>query len=106
MSEWTDEMMIEDALNALKTMYGEKVGRVVNHARSNWVKDPYIVTAWSHMKVGSKFSDCDDIQKPIWNKVFFAGEHTYGEFLGTTNGAFISGIRAGEAIAKLSLKEI
>ena len=105
MSDWTDEMLIEDALNALKTMYGEKVGKVVSYARSNWLKDPYTVSAWCHMRVGSKFSDCEDIRKPVCNKVFFAGEHTYGEFIGTVNSAFISGIRAGEDIAKVALKE-
>lgn len=83
-------------------MFGtDNVGKVVSYSRSNWSKDPYTLMSYSHIKKGGNYyTDCSDVQRPIRNKVFFAGEHTYCEFIGTTNSAFISGIIAGEAVMK------
>eukprot|EP00349_Pseudokeronopsis_sp_Brazil_P010633 CAMPEP_0202977858 /NCGR_PEP_ID=MMETSP1396-20130829/84494_1 /ASSEMBLY_ACC=CAM_ASM_000872 /TAXON_ID= /ORGANISM="Pseudokeronopsis sp., Strain Brazil" /LENGTH=86 /DNA_ID=CAMNT_0049716677 /DNA_START=1337 /DNA_END=1597 /DNA_ORIENTATION=+ len=85
-------------------MYGDKVGKVVAYKRTNWLKDPYSLTSYSHLRVGSKYTDCEDIRKPVWNKVFFAGEHTNCNLIGATNAAYLSGIKAAQEIVKLALE--
>ncbi len=55
-----------------------------------------------HILVGSSPKDFGEIAKSIGNdKVLFAGEHTFFDFLGCTHTAMISGIIAAEKIIGL-----
>lgn len=59
-----------------------------------------------YFKVGSTPENCDLIKehKSTENKVFFAGDATLCEFLGSAHGAYISGIETAKDIINLVLK--
>ena len=47
--------------------------------------------AYSFIKPGYELEDCEGFQLKDYDNVYFAGEATECEFLGTAHGAFISG---------------
>ena len=63
---------------------------------SSWNDDPWVRGAYSARTVSSPLRD-DDLVKPI-GPVFFAGEHTAGEWHGLMEGALRSGRRAAEQV--------
>jgi monoamine oxidase len=88
----TDSEVLEDGLNALKKMFNDadKI-KAINFMRTNWLKDPFAKSSFTYIKAGSTPDDCEVLARNIDNKVFFAGEHTCFEFIGSVNGAYISG---------------
>eukprot|EP00347_Sterkiella_histriomuscorum_P014422 403360925 len=115
-STQTDEFIIESALQALNYMYFPKKTiisntdeiiansktqdsqnfkltrqNIIDYSRSNWSQDDHAQISYTFMKVGSKPQACKEIAKGIDKRIWFAGKHTYYEFLGTTHGAYISG---------------
>jgi polyamine oxidase len=65
----------------------------VNYKRSNWGTDPYAMGSWGFIKAGSTPKDCETYSeaKSTGFKVFFAGEATTAEMMGTVHGAYITG---------------
>ena len=63
---------------------------------SSWHDDPWVQGAYSARTLSSPLRD-DDLVKPI-GPLFFAGEHTAGEWHGLMEGALRSGRRAAEQI--------
>ena len=63
---------------------------------SSWNDDPWVRGAYSARTVSSPLRD-DDLMKPI-GPLFFAGEHTAGEWHGLMEGALRSGRRAAEQV--------
>ena len=65
---------------------------------SSWSEDPWVRGAYSARTLSSPLRD-DDLVKPI-GPLFFAGEHTAGEWHGLMEGALRSGQRAAEQILR------
>ncbi len=63
---------------------------------STWHDDPWVQGAYSARTLSSPLRD-DDLVKPI-GPLFFAGEHTAGEWHGLMEGALRSGQRAAEQV--------
>ena len=63
---------------------------------SSWSDDPWVRGAYSARTLSSPLRD-NDLVKPI-GPLFFAGEHTAGEWHGLMEGALRSGRRAAEQI--------
>jgi monoamine oxidase len=63
---------------------------------SSWHDDPWVRGAYSARSLSSPLRD-DDLVKPI-GRLFFAGEHTAGEWHGLMEGALRSGRRAAEQV--------
>ena len=63
---------------------------------SSWHDDPWVRGSYSARSLSSPLRD-DDLVKPI-GPLFFAGEHTAGEWHGLMEGALRSGRRAAEQI--------
>ena len=63
---------------------------------SSWHDDPWVRGSYSARTLSSPLRD-DDLMKPI-GPLFFAGEHTAGEWHGLMEGALRSGRRAAEQI--------
>ena len=63
---------------------------------STWHDDPWVRGSYSARTVSSPLRD-DDLAKPI-GPLFFAGEHTAGEWHGLMEGALRSGRRAAEQV--------
>ena len=66
---------------------------------SSWDDDPWVRGSYSARTVSSPLRD-DDLARPI-GPLFFAGEHTAGEWHGLMEGALRSGRRAAEQILSL-----
>ena len=63
---------------------------------STWHDDPWVRGSYSARTVSSPLRD-DDLARPI-GPLFFAGEHTAGEWHGLMEGALRSGRRAAEQV--------
>jgi monoamine oxidase len=63
---------------------------------SSWNDDPWVRGSYSARSLSSPLRD-DDLVKPI-GPLFFAGEHTAGEWHGLMEGALRSGRRAAEQV--------
>lgn len=63
---------------------------------SSWDDDPWVRGSYSARTVSSPLRD-DDLVKPI-GPLFFAGEHTAGEWHGLMEGALRSGRRAADQV--------
>jgi monoamine oxidase len=63
---------------------------------SSWDDDPWVRGSYSARTVSSPLRD-DDLGRPI-GPLFFAGEHTAGEWHGLMEGALRSGRRAAEQV--------
>jgi monoamine oxidase len=63
---------------------------------SSWHDDPWVKGSYSARTLSSPLRD-DDLVKPI-GPLFFAGEHTAGEWHGLMEGALRSGRRAAEQV--------
>jgi monoamine oxidase len=63
---------------------------------SSWSEDPWVRGAYSARTISSPLRD-DDLAKPI-GSLFFAGEHTAGEWHGLMEGALRSGMRAARQV--------
>jgi monoamine oxidase len=63
---------------------------------SSWHDDPWVRGSYSARSLSSPLRD-DDLVKPI-GPLFFAGEHTAGEWHGLMEGALRSGGRAAEQV--------
>jgi monoamine oxidase len=63
---------------------------------SSWNDDPWVRGSYSARTLSSPLRD-DDLVKPI-GPLFFAGEHTAGEWHGVMEGALRSGRRAAEQV--------
>jgi len=92
----TDEQIIGDAMNVLKTIY-EKGGKTVSDPVyfniTRWGSNPFGWGAYSYTGVHSTNADFFELSKPLQNRLFFAGEVTEVRYPATVHGAYLSGIR-------------
>ena len=73
-----------------------RVGKLLASKTVVWDDDPWVRGSYSARSLSSPLRD-DDLVKPI-GPLFFAGEHTAGEWHGLMEGALRSGRRAAEQI--------
>jgi monoamine oxidase len=92
--------MTEDALDVLRSVWGDKVGVPTAVLTTHWSQDPHFLGAYSYPQAGGLIAQFRAFEKPVSNRVLFAGEHTEFDHLGTTHGALLSGRRAADAILK------
>lgn len=95
------EEMTADALEVLRSVWGRDVGTPEAVLTTGWSQDPNFYGAYSYAQAGGSISQFREFEKPIADRLFFAGEHTLFEYLGTTHGALMSGRRAADAILEL-----
>jgi len=81
-------------------MFGDDVPEPVEVRRTRWAADPYAGGSYSYIAVGAASSDNDALAAPVGRRLFFAGEATSREHSATVHGAYLSGLRAAEEIAR------
>lgn len=94
----TDAEMTEDALDVLRQVWGDDVGDPVQVLATHWSQDPETLGAYTYPTPGGRKSDFNRLGRPLDDVLFLAGEHTIFDYAGTTHGAYMTGIRAAEAI--------
>lgn len=96
-----DAMSAEDAaadmMDVLRGVFGTEIPEPTGILKSKWSRDPLALGAYSFAKVGALPDDFNRFAEPI-GPLHFAGEHTTFDYHGNVHGAYLSGIRAAEAI--------
>lgn len=84
-----------------------KTGRhPVGYARTNWSRDPFSFGSYSHIPTGAKRQDIRALERPIENRIFFAGEAVYPDRNSTVHAAHESGRRTAKAVLKTNAQRI
>ena len=95
-SEVTQNMMSE-----LQAMFGKDIPLPTATLLTQWHNDPFAYGSYSSFSINGNIQDCDRLAEPIGDRLFFAGEATYGKYIGTVHGALLSGEREANRIAKI-----
>jgi monoamine oxidase len=96
--EMSDTEITEDALDVLRNVWEGHVGKPIQMLRTSWRTDPFSLGAYSFPTPGVNRRQFDGLAKPIEERLLLCGEHTNFNYLATTHGAYLSGIRAAEYI--------
>ncbi len=78
----------------------------IGYIRTNWSRDPFSFGSYSFVAKGAKRSDIRELDKPIADRVFFAGEAVYPRYNSTVHAAHESGLRAADAIRESGAKNV
>ncbi len=91
------------AVTALAASLGLPRRRVASRVLAtwthDWTSDPYARGAYSYVRVGGVGSS-RRLARPVLSTLFFAGEATDEERLGTVEGALASGLRAARQVER------
>lgn len=90
---WTDEAIVEGALEVLSEAYGETLVAPSATAVTHWTTDPYAGGSYSFVPVGGSKDDVDALGAPEGDRLLFAGEATYWKYHSTLHGALLSALR-------------
>lgn len=106
MDSQDEATILSDVLKCLSDMFridvSELESNLVEYRLGRWAKEVYTRGAYSYISTETKRGDYDSFQRAeLNNTLFFAGEHTIGEYRGTVHGAYLSGKRAAEQVIKL-----
>ena len=96
----TDKEILEDALEVLKTVWEDDVGSVKKIIRTSWLTEPYFKGGYSFPSTRSSEEDFENFSESLNDQIYFCGEHTNLQYLATTHGALMSGIRAAKEVIK------
>lgn len=100
---WDDTTIVQSAMGALRTMFGQDIPAPVDALITRWSSDPYARGAYSCHVVGSTPQQRDDLSQSINGRLFFAGEATERQYYQTVHGAYLSGIRAASEVLRLTI---
>jgi monoamine oxidase len=94
------DIAVDFATGALKRMFGNDAGKhVVKGEISRWASNPWVRGAYSAARPG-RATARRELERPVANRLFFAGEAMGREFAQTCGGASLSGQRAAKDVLK------
>ena len=90
-------------MTAIKKWYPNAPNHV-NYKRSSWGNDPNALGSYPFVKAGATPEDCKSYQESesTGNKIYFAGDGTTCQMIGTVHGAYITGVKAAQKIAGIN----
>ncbi|PZO45163.1 MAG: monoamine oxidase [Pseudanabaena frigida] len=91
----------QNIMSDLQAMFGKDIALPTATLLTQWHNDPFTYGSYSTFSLNGSLQDCDRLAEPIGDRLFFAGEATYGKYLGSVHGAFLSGEREANRIAKI-----
>ncbi|MDA8017876.1 MAG: FAD-dependent oxidoreductase [Thermoanaerobaculia bacterium] len=91
--------VVRDAMVVLRRIFGRGVPEPEAVVRSTWAADPFSRGSYSYLPTGTSADLFDQLAEPF-ERLFFAGEATNRTHLATVHGAYLSGLREAERIAK------
>ncbi|MBB6121199.1 flavin monoamine oxidase family protein [Nocardiopsis algeriensis] len=97
LSRMSDEEVVAHAMAALRTMF-RKAPDPVDSYLTHWMDDHFSRGSFSYTAVGSGDGDREVLRAPVGDRLFFAGEATEVEHIGTVHGALLSGLREADRI--------
>ena len=93
-----DTEIVARAMDTLRRLYGEDIPEPDQWQITRWASDPFSFGSYSFNAVGSNSDTRDALAEPIDGLLYFAGEATVSDFPATVHGAYLSGVRAAEAL--------
>jgi monoamine oxidase len=97
---WTDQEIVGDAMDTLRTLYGDAIPQPTDFAITRWSSDPYARGSYSCNVVGSTPAMRTNLAASVVNRLYFAGEATEKTNFATVHGAYLSGLRAANEIVR------
>jgi monoamine oxidase len=89
------------AVDRVADIFGHDIRKHVNRAIvTAWSTEPWTRGSWACARPGQAYQRAN-LQRPVDDRLFFAGEATVYGGQGTCHGAYLSGIRAAQDIARL-----
>ncbi len=101
LENFSDEKFIAKIKQNFQTFFGKSLPEPESYFITRWSQDPFSYGSYSYIPPGASCADYEAIGKPIANRLFFAGEATCANYLATTHGAYLSGIREADRIKSL-----
>jgi monoamine oxidase len=98
LEDLSDEKIVADAMQTLRTIYGAQVPEPEDFQITRWAQDPFALGSYSFNAVGSTPKMRKTLSKPLDGKMFFAGEATHPTCFGTAHGALLSGLHSAGRI--------
>lgn len=95
-----DAAVVDEALSVLRTLFGHhgvEVPAPADALVSRWGQDPYARGAYSYLAPEACAEDRAVLAQSA-GRLHFAGEHTSSDAPSTIHGAYLSGMRAADAI--------
>lgn len=102
LSQMSQSEATQNIMSDLHVMFGKDIGMPTTTLLTQWHNDPFAYGSYATFSVNGSNDDCDRLAEPIGDQLFFAGEATYGKYLGTVHGALLSGEREANRIAKIN----
>lgn len=87
-----------DALAVLRSVWGAGVGQPNAVLATHWSQDTNFLGSYSFPQAGGSVDQFRAFEHPVKDRLFFAGEHTFFDYHGTTHGALMSGRRAAKRL--------
>lgn len=94
---YSDKQIEKLVMTSLQKIYGNPIPAPVKLTVTRWQSDPWSLGAYAYIPVGASGADYNVLAESV-GRIHFAGEATEKRFPGTTNGAYISGVRAADEI--------
>jgi polyamine oxidase len=101
LSQMSRSEATQNIMSDLQAMFGNDIPLPTATLLTKWHDDPFAYGSYSTFSINGSIQDCDRLAEPIGDRVFFAGEATYGKHIGTVHGALLSGKREANRIAKI-----
>lgn len=95
---WSDQAIVDDAMQVLRTLYGQNIPLPDSWQISRWASDPFAYGSYSFNQVGAGRWSRNALAEPIDGVLFFAGEATSEDHPSTVHGAYSSGLRAAKQL--------
>lgn len=101
LEQLADNQIIVAAMDTLRRLFGPSIPNPTAWLITRWAADPFAGGSYSFLPVDAVGDDYDTLAKPVAERLFFAGEATHRKYPATVHGAFLSGLREAERIARL-----
>jgi monoamine oxidase len=95
---WSDTDIVADAMDVLRTIFGNDIPNPTDWQITRWASDPFAYGSYSFNAVGASAGTRHTLAQPVNDQLFFAGEATSPDHPSTVHGAYTSGIRAADEI--------
>lgn len=87
-------------MEILREVYGPAIPEPTDIALSRWGADEFAMGSYSFLPVGATPADMDELAAPVGERLLFAGEASYKQRYGFSDGALSSGLREAQRLIK------
>jgi monoamine oxidase len=95
----SDAEVVARVMKRLRRMFGNDAPAPERVVMSRWAWNPMARGSYAHVPVGGSADAYDALAEPVGERLFFAGDGTIREHVGTVHGAHLSGLREAKRIA-------